>query len=417
MPECKNCGYQIAELDWDRITECPRCHQDPHIIQAMIPPSLSQTDNPPRAVGRDEERRRRIWRRAFIVASAIILPLFVWAGLTMNQTAQKREIIAQAGPQRVAPDGTTMVWVPGGSFQMGNTDRRTSSWAESAIRRDEEPDRKVEMDGFWIGKHEVTNAQYRAFCAATGREFPTESDQGDAHPVVSVDWYDAKAYCDHYGLSLPPEAQWEYAASGPESRIWPWGNEWDGSKLCWHESHKGTLPVGSFPGRKSKCCAHHLKAISEAREEAPASDFLATIELFFRTAILLDGLREEIDETRYWACVAHMEQHLDELLAPPRGRAAEVRIANRLRKQRPHLLTFLYVPEVAPTNNLAERQLRPAVIARKLSAGNKTAAGVATFEVLVSLAATCRQQGRSFARYVAESLSLGRSPPALFAAD
>jgi len=171
------------------------------------------------------------------------------------------------------------------------------------------------------------------------------------------------------------------------------------------------------PGRKSKCCSHHLKAISEAREQAPASDFLATIELFFKAAILLDGLREEIDEARYWSCVAHMEQHLDELLAPPRGDAAELRIANRLRKQRPHLLTFLHVPEVDPTNNLAERQLRPAVIVRKLSCGNKTPAGAATFEVLVSLAATCRQQGRSFARYVAESLPLGRSPPPLFAAE
>jgi len=171
------------------------------------------------------------------------------------------------------------------------------------------------------------------------------------------------------------------------------------------------------PGRKSKCCSHHLKAISEAREQAPGSAFLAEIKLFFKVAILLDGLREEIDETRYWPCVAHMEQNLDELLAPPRGHAAEVRIANRLRKQRPHLLTFLHVPEVDPTNNLAERQLRPAVIARKLSCGNKTQAGVATFEVLVSLAATCRQQGRSFARYVAESLPLGRAPPPLFAAE
>jgi len=171
------------------------------------------------------------------------------------------------------------------------------------------------------------------------------------------------------------------------------------------------------PGRKSKCCAHHLKAISEAREQAPGSAFLARIELFFKTAILLDGLREKIDETCYWGSVAHMEQNLDELLAPPRGDAAEVRIANRLRKQRPHLLTFLHVAEVDPTNNLAERQLRPAVIARKLSAGNKTQAGLATFEVLVSLAATCRQQGRSFASYVAESLALGRSPPPLFAAE
>ena len=49
-----------------------------------------------------------------------------------------------------------------------------------------------------------------------------------------------------------------------------------------------------------------------------------------------------------------------------------------------------------PTNNLAERQLRPAVIARKLSGGNRTARGASTHAVLASLAATCRQRGERF---------------------
>ncbi|MDQ3414747.1 MAG: transposase, partial [Verrucomicrobiota bacterium] len=48
------------------------------------------------------------------------------------------------------------------------------------------------------------------------------------------------------------------------------------------------------------------------------------------------------------------------------------------------------------TNNLAERQLRPAVIRRKLSCGNKTRRGARTFEVLTSLAATCRQRKEDF---------------------
>jgi len=175
------------------------------------------------------------------------------------------------------------------------------------------------------------------------------------------------------------------------------------------------------PGRKSKCCAHHLKAISEAQAEAPDSGFLAEIRALLKAAMVLHGVREqmcdELDEARYRAGVAHLERRPDELLAAPHGHAAEVRIVNRLAKQRPHLLTFLHVPGVDPTNNLAERQLRPAVIARKLSCGNKTQAGAFTFEVLASLAATCRQQGRSFAGLVAECLRLGRGPPPLFAAE
>ena len=73
------------------------------------------------------------------------------------------------------------------------------------------------------------------------------------------------------------------------------------------------------------------------------------------------------------------------------GHPEEIRITNRLKKQRP--------------------QLRPAVIARKLSAGNKTDRGKCTFEILASLAATSRQQGKSFTEFVAAALSLGPPPP------
>lgn len=172
------------------------------------------------------------------------------------------------------------------------------------------------------------------------------------------------------------------------------------------------------PGRKSKCCAHHLKAISEARELAPDSEFLAQIRIFFRAAIAWHSLYGQVDDAMYWDRVGRLERDLDELLAPTYGHAAEIRIANRLSKQRPHLLTFLQSPDIVdPTNNLAERQLRPAVIARKLSCCNKTEAGKATFEVLASLAATCRQQGRSFVELAAAGLTLGLPPPPLFVRD
>jgi len=171
------------------------------------------------------------------------------------------------------------------------------------------------------------------------------------------------------------------------------------------------------PGRKSKCCAHHLKAISEALGQAPDSEFLVAVRGLLKAAITLHRLREGVPRQRYWEAVAHLDRRLDELLEPARGHPAEIRIRKRLCKQRPHLLTFLYVAGVDPTNNLAERQLRPAVIARKLSCGNKSQAGKATFEVLASLAATCRQQGRSFTDLVAAWLSLGLPPPPLFDPD
>jgi len=78
-----------------------------------------------------------------------------------------------------------------------------------------------------------------------------------------------------------------------------------------------------------------------------------------------------------------------------------------LTKQRSHLLTFLYVDEVDATNNIAERAIRPAVIVRKISAGNRSNRGADTHAILASIIQTSRQQERDFPDVAAELL---RSP-------
>lgn len=157
-----------------------------------------------------------------------------------------------AGEEITGPDGGTYVWVPSGEFMMGSEDGG----------EDERPVHRVQITtGFWLGKCEVTNAQYQAFCAATGREFPSGSDQGADHPVVYVSWEDAQAYCKHYGLRLPTEAEWEYAARGRKGTKYPWGNEWDKSRCCNGENPGPggrTCPVGSFPAGASWCGALDL---------------------------------------------------------------------------------------------------------------------------------------------------------------
>ncbi len=155
----------------------------------------------------------------------------------------------KAGDEITGPDGGTMVWVPPGEFMMGAADGRP----------EEQPVHKVRLTrGFWLRKCTVTNAQYRRFCQETGLDFPSNSDQGDLFPVVCVDWKDAAAYCAHCGLSLPTEAQWEYAARGPQARRYPWGNDWSGGACCnWNcrGPNAKTFPVGSFPGAASWCGA------------------------------------------------------------------------------------------------------------------------------------------------------------------
>src|SRR5258708_26595575 len=91
-------------------------------------------------------------------------------------------------------------------------------------------------------------------------------------------------------------------------------------------------------------------------------------------------------------CVRQAAQLLD----TPRREPTEEAVQKRLHKQRDHLFTFLDHDGVDATNNLAERQLRPAVIARKISCGNKTPKGARTWQILTSLAATCAQRTTSF---------------------
>ena len=95
----------------------------------------------------------------------------------------------------------------------------------------------MNLPGYWIGRTEVTNAQYRRFVRATGHRAPEHWEGGQVpagledFPVVYVTWEDARAYCEWAGGHLPTELQWEKAARGTDGRVFPWGNQWD-SKRC-----------------------------------------------------------------------------------------------------------------------------------------------------------------------------------------
>ena len=150
-----------------------------------------------------------------------------------------------------AKDGAVMVWVPAGDFQMGCPVGQGFT--------EEQPQHKVTLDGFWIYRDVVTVAQYRKFCTATNRKMPEAPTWGwkEDHPVVNVNWADAKAYCTWAGMQLPTEAQWEKAARGAEGRVYPWGNAWDATK-CGNGTNSGVKDtpfsahsVGSFPAGAS----------------------------------------------------------------------------------------------------------------------------------------------------------------------
>jgi len=167
-----------------------------------------------------------------------------------------------------------------------------------------------------------------------------------------------------------------------------------------------------LPYRKHKCVAHHQEALAEARArpDTPDPAYLKQWALLFTMACALWRHRAELGAEEFARQRAHLEAWCDRLLAEPRAQPGDVAIRERLGKQRASLFGCLYEPAAEPTNNRAERALRWAVIARKLSCGNKTGAGKRCFEVLASVGRTCAQRGQDFVAYLAKYLPKDVTP-------
>ena len=152
--------------------------------------------------------------------------------------------------------GAEMLYIPAGTFLLGSD----LSVDEYAIEGEETPQMRVYLDGYWMNKTEVTNAQYlrcveAGYCSAGG--YMSLYVQGyEDRPVTYVTSDQAARYCSWIGGRLPTEFEWEKAARGTDGRIYPWGSEepsFDNAlaNIPNYADEDGEgydlFPVGSFP--------------------------------------------------------------------------------------------------------------------------------------------------------------------------
>ncbi len=135
--------------------------------------------------------------------------------------------------------GVEMVFVPRGCFTMG----RESSDDDY---KDESPtSRQCFEKPFWIDRYEVTNEQFTSLGGQADRDSGNMSPE---FPRENVTWFEAVAFCASRGGRLPSEAEWEYAARGPDGMFFPWGERWVTGNSIWQNTSGGdTDPVGSRP--------------------------------------------------------------------------------------------------------------------------------------------------------------------------
>ena len=160
--------------------------------------------------------------------------------------------------------GIEFVRIPAGQLMMGSDD------SDPQAMPDEEPRHKVRIThDFLMSRFEVTNAEFRLYQPGYHASYTSENSikkldlDGDTQPAILADsWYRAHDFCKWLNQTdttrpagweyrFPTEAEWEYAARGPQSLRYPWGNTWDSTRCNFgdttgRDGFAATAPVGSY---------------------------------------------------------------------------------------------------------------------------------------------------------------------------
>lgn len=221
---------------------------------------------------------------SWLIVGCLGLSLLMMSPQPKSAVAQDGEI--PAGTVMVDRTGAEMVYVPAATYLVGiEPDRlmevceeRGASNIEECVYIIEEYTGatltySVEIPAFWIDRYEVTVEQFSQRCTTDPLAFPNgcldysqsrfsedllqEPDQ----PQVGVRYVDAITFCGARDARLPTEAEWEYAASGPDKLVYPWGNEFNRdyvNPLGESLPQERTYPVGSAPENQSWVGAYDM---------------------------------------------------------------------------------------------------------------------------------------------------------------
>jgi transposase len=233
--------------------------------------------------------------------------------------------------------------------------------------------------------------------------------------VLLLAWYQrlqqealdsAVLHADETGWRVNGETHWLWCFSNNETTFYQIDRSRGSPALqkFFTEEFSGTLVTDFWAaygavesGDKQKCWAHLLREL-DAPKEPPGPDwerFGRRVRRLFKEAIELRAQREKLAEADYDLAVSRLENRALRLEDEPWESADARRLAKRLAKHGAELFTFLWHDGVDPTNNHAEREVRPAVMMRKNSYQNASLSGAQTQAVLMTVLRTLKRRGHN----------------------
>lgn len=217
-------------------------------------------------------------------------------------------------------------------------------------------------------------------------------------------------HTDDTGWRIDGESAWLWVFATPEITLYrvdrrrgaavvedTLGEDFDG----WLVSD-GLPALDSLDMWRSQCLGHLIRRCAEliATPGAEAMWYPLAIMRALQDVIALRRRREQIATSTYARCCRELERRIDRLLAGTSSVPDHERLRRHMAKHREQLLVCLYEEAVEPTNNLAERELRGAVVIRKLGGCNRSERHADAHAVIASVAQTAHRQGTTMTSFV-----------------